>query len=204
MIRITKKGDYAVYIMGCLAQRTAPAVAATSAASARVTSASVTAAPETLPPQLCSAQEVAEATRLSKPLVANLLKDLTRANLLESVRGLRGGYRLAVPAESISLAAILQAVEGPFQLVDCATQRGDTDGTASHAASPAHTEHDCTYLRFCPTRSPMRNLHARIARMLEDVKLPELIGTPLMSVESRLNDTPSLSAPAGALGLHDR
>ena len=154
MIRISRKADYAVFIMGCLAR----------AGGAQ--------RPEAAERPVVSAQEIAQKTHLSKALVANLLKDLTRAGLLESVRGLRGGYRLAQPAAAISLAQILTAVEGPFTLVTCA---GEADG----GRSTHDPDHNCSYSSLCPSRSPMRSLHDRIARMLDETKLPELCGTPL-------------------------
>jgi Rrf2 family protein len=164
MIRISRKADYAVFIMGCLAQ----AHAADGQPAGRRRGGEP--GPARTAPSVWSAQEIAQKTHLSKALVANLLKDLTRAGLLESVRGLRGGYRLAQPPASISLAQILTAVEGPFTLVTCA---GEAAG--HHAAA----DHNCTYSSFCPSRSPMRTLHERIARMLAETKLPELCGTPL-------------------------
>ena len=97
MFRITRKGDYAVFILSHLARTAA----------------------ERRDDPLVSAQELASFSALNKSLVANLLKDLTRAGFLSSVRGARGGYRLARPPRSISLAQILKAVEGPFSFVEC-------------------------------------------------------------------------------------
>ena len=169
MIRISRKADYAVYIMGCLAQ--VQGIGQRQGGSGETGKGTH---------DVVSAQEIAQKTHLSKALVANLLKDLTRAGLLESVRGLRGGYRLAQPPATISLAQILAAVEGPFTLVACA---GET-AVPHHRAPPvSHVlqaqDHNCSYSLFCPSRSPMRSLHERIARMLDDVKLPELCGAPL-------------------------
>ena len=115
-----------------------------------------------------SAHDLAGVSGLSKPVVANLLKEMTRAGLLDSVRGLRGGYRLAMPAAEISLGQILEVVEGPFLLVDCAA-----DG--AKGAEPGD-DHYCSLLSFCPSRSPMRILHERIAQLMDDIKLPELLG----------------------------
>ncbi len=141
VLRISKKGDYAVFIMGYLAQNGA--------------------VPDG---DVVSAQEIADRSGLHKSVVANLLKDLTRAALLESVRGIRGGYRLAQPAADISLGRILQVVEGPFAFVDCATPDSDSA---------------CALMSFCPSKRPMQVLHDRIAALLEDLRLPELTGETL-------------------------
>lgn len=147
MLRISKKGDYAVFLMGYLAQH-GPVHS----------------------DQVVSAQEIADRSGVHKSVVANLLKDLTRAGLLTSTRGIRGGYRLAFAADAISLGQILEAVEGPFSLVDCAT-----DAAAG--------EDSCSLLGFCPSRNPMRVLHARIASLMHDLKLDELVGgtTPALT-----------------------
>jgi Rrf2 family protein len=151
VLRISKKGDYAVFIMGHLAQRGAHAHT----------------------DRVVSAQEIATRSGLHKSVVANLLKDLTKAGLLESVRGIHGGYRLGMAAEDISLSRILEVVEGPFVLVDCAEGHG---GGESHHADGASA---CSLMSFCPSMRPMRVLHERIARLMEELRLPELVGAPV-------------------------
>jgi Rrf2 family protein len=148
MIRVSKKQDYAVFIMGYLAEREAQGE-----------------------DRLVSAHEVADHSRLHRSVVANLLKQLARAGLLESVRGIRGGYRLARPAADISLREILEVVSGPFVLVDCAHDLV----TGLHAGGSLAADHDCSLIAFCPSRSAMRVVHERIARLLADIRLNELV-----------------------------
>ena len=198
MIRISKKGDYAVFIMGFLAQRGAYPT--------------LDKAQETGLQMLFSAQEISAQTRLQKSIVANLLKDLTRAGLLDSVRGMHGGYRLARDPALISLGQILAVVEGRFTLVDCtqamasahhvvtttllplANPGSAAKSKAANPALPAATaasgpglaagtsllatsgDHACRLEGHCPSRSPMRVLHERIQRLLDEIRLPELCG----------------------------
>ncbi len=138
MIRISKKADYAVLIMAELAMRGQEQ--------------------DVTPPT--SAQEIADCAGLSKPLAANLMKALTRASLLESVRGINGGYRLAKPMQEITLTHILEAVEGPMVLVDCASDSA---------------QHNCDLSSHCPSRTAMRGVHERIAKLVEQITLPELL-----------------------------
>jgi Rrf2 family protein len=56
-----------------------------------------------------------------------VLKQLQRAGFVRSTRGLRGGYELARPATAISAAAILDALEGPVAVTDCAAGEGHCD-----------------------------------------------------------------------------
>ena len=80
MLRVSKLTDYATEVMTVLA-----------AAPARVH----------------SAQELAERVRLELPTVSKLLKQLASAGLIESFRGVNGGYRLAREPERISIADIV-------------------------------------------------------------------------------------------------
>ena len=67
-----------------------------------------------------SAAALAAETGLPAPTVAKLVSRLTAAGLLRSVRGAKGGLQLARPAAAITLADIVEAVEGPIALAACA------------------------------------------------------------------------------------
>ena len=66
-----------------------------------------------------SAAELADETGLPKPTVQKLVSKLTAAGLLRSVRGAHGGLQLARPAAAITVADIVEAVEGPIALTAC-------------------------------------------------------------------------------------
>jgi Rrf2 family protein len=66
-----------------------------------------------------SATDIAAETRLALPTVQKLVSILTKAGLLRSIRGAGGGFKLARPAAAISLADVIEAVEGPIALTDC-------------------------------------------------------------------------------------
>lgn len=66
-----------------------------------------------------SAAQLAEETGLPSPTVQKLVSRLTAAGLLRSSRGAGGGLKLARPAAAISLADIVEAVEGPIALTTC-------------------------------------------------------------------------------------
>ena len=75
--------------------------------------------------RLLNATTLAERTHIAAPTVAKLLKQLHRAGLVDSTRGTRGGYQLSRPADEISAAAILDALEGPIALTDCSAGSGN-------------------------------------------------------------------------------
>lgn len=66
-----------------------------------------------------SARELASSTKVPLPSVAKVLKELTAAGLLHSSRGASGGFGLARPPESITIAEVVAALEGPIALTDC-------------------------------------------------------------------------------------
>lgn len=66
-----------------------------------------------------SAAELAAETGLPAPTVQKLVSKLSAAGLLRSVRGAKGGLQLARPAAAITLADIVEAVEGPIALTAC-------------------------------------------------------------------------------------
>ena len=149
MLRISKKADYAVFLLGYIARQGAfPGGSA--------------------PDSVVSAHEIARKASLNKSVVANLLKAFARNGTLESVRGLRGGYRLAQAPGDVTLGQILQTVDGPFTLVDCLQHDG-------RPAEP-HDDHLCNLIAFCPTKNPMRVVHDRIANLFAEISLAEMCG----------------------------
>ena len=74
---------------------------------------------------LASAADIAQRTRIGLPTVSKLLKEMQHAGLVRSVRGAHGGYQLARPASGISAADIIDAVEGPVALTECASGSGN-------------------------------------------------------------------------------
>lgn len=71
-----------------------------------------------------SAAELAKETGLPVPTVQRLVSKLTKAHLLRSVRGANGGLQLGRPAAAITVADIVEAVEGPIALTACVDDAG--------------------------------------------------------------------------------
>ncbi len=183
MLRISKKADYAVFLLGAIARQGAYPGGEAEAS-------------------VVSAHEIARQAGLNKSVVANLLKEFAKHGLLESVRGLKGGYKLVRAPRQISLAEILEVVEGKFTLVDCIEVHG-TVPARSHseprseprsephsepvaAASPlalarqqpAESVSTCSLIAFCPSKNPMRVVHDRISHLFQQIRLDELCNLP--------------------------
>ncbi len=71
-------------------------------------------------PGAIAVSDLATATGIPQPTVAKVLKVLARAGLVASQRGAHGGYRLARPPEAIAVSAIIEAVDGPIAVTECA------------------------------------------------------------------------------------
>ncbi len=71
-----------------------------------------------------TAREVAERASLPLPIVSKILKTLAREGILVSHRGVKGGYSLAQRADEITLAEVIQALEGPIGITECASRPG--------------------------------------------------------------------------------
>jgi FeS assembly SUF system regulator len=109
-----------------------------------------------------SASELAEETGLPVPTVQKLVSRLTAAGLLRSSRGAGGGLKLARPAAAISLADIVEAVEGPIALTACVE----------------HGRHDCTLEGSCAVRPHWGAVNAAMRGALAEVPLTRLAEAP--------------------------
>ena len=107
-----------------------------------------------------SAGQLAAETGLPAPTVQKLVSRLTSAGLLRSVRGAGGGLQLARPAAAITLADIVEAVEGPIALTAC------IEG------------HDCAVDHECRVRPHWPMVNAALRGALADIPLTQLAREP--------------------------
>jgi len=149
MLRITKQTDYGITLLAHLAELPRGAI--------------------------LSARQAADWSGLPLPMVSKILKTLARGRIVESLRGVGGGYRLAHPPEKTTLAGVIRALEGPISMVECGSQ-------------PGQCEHESS----CPSRVNWARVNCEIERALENIPVSEMIG-PLPC--SRLS-AESAAAPA--------
>jgi Rrf2 family protein len=131
MLRLSKKADYALIAMKHLALRP-------DAGSA-------------------SAREIAEQYDIPVELMAKVLQRLARKGLLTSHQGTRGGYRLSRPSAIISVAEIIQAIDGPLTVTACST---DSENCGQYAK--------------CSVRDPLWRIKDRIVSALATCSLQEI------------------------------
>lgn len=104
-----------------------------------------------------SASGVAEQTGLPAATVSKILKSLTRAGLVTSHRGAQGGYALSRPAEDITAAEVLDALEGPLALTECSTELGS-----------------CELESLCLVGTAWQRINIAIRGALDEISLAEL------------------------------
>jgi Rrf2 family protein len=150
MIRFSRMADYGVLLLGHFARNEL---------------------------SMASASDLAGIFHMPRAVVANLLKEFGKAGLLESRRGLHGGYMLARDPTDISLFEILSVVDGPVRLIDCATADDDSKADASSA---------CEYEDVCHSRNPLVSVNRQIIGFLEDISLAGLMSDspPIAAIES--------------------
>ena len=89
--------------------------------------------------------------------MAKVLQRLVRTGLLVSTQGTRGGYTLSRPSASISVADVIQAIDGPFTVTACSTEKND-----------------CEQYSKCSVRDPLWQIRERIVAALGTVTLAEM------------------------------
>jgi Rrf2 family protein len=134
MLRLSKKADYALIAMKHLALRGDRGLAGSS-----------------------SAREIAELYDIPIELMAKVLQRLARGGLLASHQGTRGGYQLArIPAQ-ISVADVIQAIDGPVAVTACSVEEGQ-----------------CEQFSKCNVRDPLWRVRERILSALGECTIAEL------------------------------
>jgi FeS assembly SUF system regulator len=132
MLRISKLTDYAILVMVELARARR---------------------------DVLSAQVLAARAHIELPTASKVLKLLAGAGLVRSYRGASGGYAVDRPAEAISVADIIAAIEGPIAMTECSVHAGL-----------------CSVEASCHARSNWQKISRAVAGALQQVSLAEMAG----------------------------
>lgn len=146
MIKVSKLADYAVVVLASLAGAELGKV--------------------------MSASDLSEQTKLPEPTVSKVLKLLAKGEILNSVRGASGGYTFMKPPESITVADIIMAVDGPISLTAC------VEGS----------EQDCTYAACCSIKGRWTGVNKAIKDALDNISLSDMAGMGGIHKKSNTRD----------------
>ena len=113
-----------------------------------------------------SLSEIADGDGLPLAYLEHLAARLRKAGLVESRRGARGGYLLARAAGEISMAEVVQALEGSIAPIECISEGADGHLVCTREADTDHV---------CPTKLLWTRVQGSIVRTLQDTKLADLV-----------------------------
>src|SRR5471030_2597026 len=130
MLRINKVSEYGVLALNFIGKKTEPQ----------------------------SAREVSNALNLPYEIMAKTLQRLSEAGLVQSSKGINGGYILKNPLSQISISQVLDAFEGPLAIVDCGSE----------------DSHECSRENLCEMKAGMRRVNQKVHDLLNSVTLNEL------------------------------
>ncbi|MGH7167206.1 MAG: RrF2 family transcriptional regulator [Nitrospiraceae bacterium] len=121
--------------------------------------------------RIVNTKEIAEEYNIPVELLAKVLQTLAKSGLIESHNGPKGGYLLAKEASTITIAQVLEAIEGPLGITDCYHEKD--------ASSCLQHEH-------CTIRTPLLKVQDSIYQLLNSMTVEDLMGggTPLITVQS--------------------
>lgn len=138
MLRMTKQADYGMVLLSHMAHE---------------------------PERRYAAPELAEETQLPQPTVSKILKLLSRADVLDSHRGVKGGYSLAIEPGELTVARMITVLDGPIAITECVE---DTPGQCSQEAN-------------CQIRDNWQRINDAVRGSLDSISLADL-ATPMRSM----------------------
>lgn len=132
MLKLSKLTDYAVIVLGCLGNQGGKPV---------------------------SASFVSAQTKLPEPTVQKVLKLMASAKIITAQRGASGGYIVPLSLGCISIADVVEAIEGPLELNPC---NNDTDA-------------DCTLAKIYAPKNKWNKVNVAIKQTLDGIRVSDLI-----------------------------
>ncbi|MEM1179053.1 MAG: SUF system Fe-S cluster assembly regulator [Acidobacteriota bacterium] len=112
----------------------------------------------TQPERRYAAPELATATQLPQPTVSKILKLLSRGNVLDSHRGVKGGYSLASAPEEITVTRLIEVLDGPIAFTECIE---DAPG-------------ECSQEAWCQVRGNWQRINSAVRDALKEISLADL------------------------------
>lgn len=131
MLKLSKLTDYAVIVLGCLGQQGGKPV---------------------------SASFIAEKTKLPEPTVQKVLKLMASKKIITALRGASGGYIVPLSLACISVADVVEAIEGPLELAPC-----DNDA-----------ENDCLLAQLYAPKNRWNKVNMAIKETLDKIRVSDL------------------------------
>lgn len=132
MLKLSKLTDYAIIVLGCLGQQKGKPV---------------------------SASYVSGQTNLPEPTVQKVLKLMASAKIITAIRGASGGYIVPLALNCISIADVVEAIEGPLELNPCAND----------------DENDCALSKLFAPKNKWNKVNIALKKTLDSIRVSDLM-----------------------------
>jgi len=103
---------------------------------------------------VATVKEISERYNIPQSLLAKICQQLAKSKIIQSMQGSRGGYTLNADASDISLAAVMESIEGPIHIVDC-----------------NHDHHTCNRDATCTLKTGLNPVEQQLFTILQGVTL---------------------------------
>ncbi len=107
---------------------------------------------------LVTVKDLSDRYNIPREILGKVLQSLVKNNLINSHQGVKGGYQLLVPLKEINIKMIIQTVDGPIQLVDCAVE----------------DDCNCGQIDNCNIKSPMEFIQSELTQFFNNITLQDL------------------------------
>ncbi len=109
---------------------------------------------------LTTARELAQTYQIPPELMGKVLQQLTKSGFIESVQGMKGGYRLNKLLDQMSLVSVFSAVDGPIKIVSCLKKSQDNP--------------QCHQTYHCTIKSPMEIIQKKLEKIFSELSLRDI------------------------------
>lgn len=106
---------------------------------------------------LVTAKDLSDRFNIPREILGKVLQALARGDLIESQQGVKGGYQLLIPLQEINVNKVIETVEGPIHLVDCAVE----------------VQKNCGQLDKCTIKSPMGFIQSELTKFFDSITLQD-------------------------------
>jgi Rrf2 family protein len=136
--------------------------------------------------------EIAAHDGLPLAYLEHLVARLRKAGLVDSRRGSRGGYMLARPASEITMAEVVEALEGSIAPIECISQAPDGSIVCSRESRPVGGGRAGTESHVCPTKLLWTRVRFSIVNTLRETTLADLLASPTLPGDRSVPAGPTL------------
>jgi Rrf2 family protein len=106
---------------------------------------------------LVTVKDLSDRYNIPREILSKVLQSLVKNNLINSHQGVKGGYQLLLPLKDINIKTIIQTVDGPIQLVDCAIE----------------SDCNCDQIDNCNIKSPMEFIQSELTKFFNNITLQD-------------------------------